>query len=509
MDSLLNQLPNELKAKVQLVLQERDRLQVENQLLRQTVRLLQLEKYGPQSEKLSDQQLQLLDQEPSVTAAEVQAEAARGPLPERRPRRAPNQGHPGRGPLPAHLERREVIIPCPPEQKCCAKCGEERPVIGYAISEELDVDPAHYFVRVTKREKRASHCLPEQGVVTAPCPSKIIAKSKLSNGLIVDLVLRKFDEHMPVYRQCLSIERDAQVELSRQTVVESVLAVGQLLRPVVQVLAKDLMDQGYIQADETPVPCQTRETPGRNHQAYMWQFSRPGGPVVFDFRMGRSREGPKQFLNGFQGTLQCDGYAAYSDLGPGIVYAGCWSHLRRGFHKAHQLAPEDPLPLEVIDQIRGLYQVEEQARVEGLTPEGRLALRQQKSRPLVDVLKARILAIGHQATPGSQLGKACKYAVGQWPRLEVFLQDGRLEIDNNWCENGMRKIALGRRNWLHIGSEQAGPLVANIASVIETCARLGINARQYLNQTLPKLPTWPINKIADLSPLTWAAAQRS
>lgn len=509
MDLLLNQLPAELKAQVQLVLAERDRLRFENQLLRQTVRLLQLEKYGPHSEKLSDQQLQLLDQEPSVTAAEVQAEAERGSLPQARPQRKPNAGHPGREPLPAHLERREVIVPCSPEQKCCLHCGQERPVIGYEVTEELDVDPVHYFVQVIKREKRASHCLPEEGVVTAPCPPKIIAKSKLSNELIVELVLRKFDEHMPVYRQCLSIERDTQVELSRQTLVESVLAVGQLLRPVVQILAKDLIDHGYIQADETPVPCQTRRTPGKNHQAYMWQFSRPGGPVVFDFRMGRSREGPKQFLNGFQGTLQCDGYAAYNDLGPGIVYAGCWSHLRRGFHKAHQLAPEDPLPLEVIDQIRGLYQVEEQARVQGLSPEARLALRQQQSRPLVEALQAQIQAIGQQTTPASQLGKACKYALGQWPRLEVFLKDGRLEIDNNWCENGMRKIALGRRNWLHIGSEQAGPLVANIASVIETCARLGINARQYLSQILPKLPTWPINQVADLSPLTWKAAQPS
>ncbi len=509
MDSLLNQLSPELKAQVQLVLSERDRLQVENQLLRQTVRLLQLEKYGPGSEKLSDQQLQLLDQEPSVTTAEVQAEAARGPLTQRRTKRAPNQGHPGRAPLPPHLERREVIIPCAPEQKCCPHCGEERPIIGYEVTEELDVDPVHYFVRVTKREKRASHCLAEEGVVTAACPPKIIPKSKLSNELIVELVVRKFDEHMPVYRQCQSLERDAQVELSRQTVVESIMAVGQLLRPVVQVLAKELIQSGYIQADETPVPCQSGRTAGKNHQAYMWQFSRPEGPVVFDFRMGRGREGPKQFLQGFAGTLQCDGYAAYDDLGPGITYAACWSHARRGFHKAHQLAPEDPLPLEIIEQIRGLYQVEEQARLQGLSPQARLAARQERSRPLVDALKARILAVAQQATPASQLGKACKYALGQWPRLEVYLKDGRLEIDNNWCENGMRKVALGRRNWLHIGSEQAGPKVATIASIVETCARGGVNVRQYLSQVLPKLPTWPINKVAQLTPLAWKLAPPS
>src|SRR5262249_39009687 len=157
---------------------------------------------------------------------------------------------------------------------------------GYEISEELDMDPVHFFVRVTKREKRGSHCLPEQGVLTAPCPLKIIPKSKLSNEVIIDMVVRKYDEHMPVYRQCMVLERDAALEVSRQTVVDAILAVGQLLRPLVQVLVKDLIAGGYIQADETPVPCQSERTRGKNHQAYMWEFSRPNGPVVFDFRMG-------------------------------------------------------------------------------------------------------------------------------------------------------------------------------------------------------------------------------
>jgi len=511
MDALLTQLPSELKAQVQLVLAERDRLQSENQLLRQAIRLLQLEKYGKRSEKLSDQQLNLLDQEPSVTAAEVQAEAERPPLPPATPRtkRPPNQGHPGRAALPAHLERREVVIGCPDAQKCCPHCGEERSVIGYEVSEELDMDPVHYFVRVIKREKRASHCLPEEGVATAPCPLKIIPKSKLSNEIIIDLVVRKYDEHTPVYRQCLAIERDAGVELSRQTLIDSIMAVGQLLGPVVGVLVKDLIAGGYIQADETPMPCQSERTQGKNHQAYMWEFSRPYGPVVFDFRMGRGREGPKQFLQGFQGMLQCDGYGAYNDLGPGITYAGCWSHARRPFHKAHLLVPQDPVPLEILERIKGLYQVEEQARTQRLSAQQRLALRQEFSAPVLAALKPSISAIGQSATPASQLAKACNYALGQWSRLEEFLKDGRIEIDNNWCENGMRKMAIGRRNWLHIGSEQAGPKVAAIASIIETCYRMQINVRDYLRDVLPKLPDWPITKVAQLSPLTWKPASQS
>lgn len=295
MDALFNQLPAEVKTQVELVCAERDRLRSENQLFRQAIRLFQLEKYGKRSEKLSDDQLNLLDQEPSVTAAEVEGEAlTESACPSTpRPKRPANQNHPGRAPLPAHLERREVIIPCPDSQKHCPDCHAERPVIDYEVSEELDMDPVHFFVRVIKREKRGSHCLPEQGVVTAPCPPKIIPKSKLSNEVIIDMVVRKYDEHMPVYRQCMVLERDAALEVSRQTVVDGILAVGQLLRPVVQVLVKDLIAGGYIQADETPVPCQSERTRGKNHQAYMWEFSRPNGPVVFDFRMGRGGTDPK------------------------------------------------------------------------------------------------------------------------------------------------------------------------------------------------------------------------
>jgi hypothetical protein len=235
----------------------------------------------------------------------------------------------------------------------------------------------------------------------------------------------------------------------------------------------------------------------------MWEFSRPGGPVVFDFRMGRERAGPEQFLRHFKGKLQCDGYAAYDKLGEDIVYAGCWSHVRRGFHKAHLLAPTDLVPLELLDRIGRMYQVEEQARMEQLTPEQRRVLRQENSRSLVESFKERIIAVRQTALPKSKLGKACDYTLGQWERLLVFLDDGRVEIDNNWCENAIRPIALGRKNWLHIGSEQAGPKIAAIASVMETCKRLGVNIRAYLADVLPKLPEWPISHVAELSPLTW------
>jgi hypothetical protein len=225
--------------------------------------------------------------------------------------------------------------------------------------------------------------------------------------------------------------------------------------------------------------------------------------------MGRGRDGPASFLKGFAGILQSDGYAAYDDLGEQIVYAGCLAHARREFVDAAKVAPLDPLPAEVIARFGELYAVEKQARESGLGIEERKALRQQKSVAVMAALKERLIAIRQQITPGGTLAKACQYTLGQWSRLEEFLKDGRVEIDNNWCEGAIRPLALGRKNWLHIGSEAAGPKVAAIASIVETCRRLDINLRNYLNDVLPRLGQWPINRVAELTPTAWKAAQRS
>jgi hypothetical protein len=187
-------------------------------------------------------------------------------------------------------------------------------------------DPATFHVRVTLREKRGSHCQEEQGVATAPAPAKIVPKSKLPNELIIEALARKYQQHTPVYRQCAVLAEDHGIDLSRATVTAGILAAGGLLAAVVRAQAQELGKSSYLQADETTVPVQTGEKSGRNHRAYLWEYSQPGGPVVFDFQMGRGREGPEKFLIGFRGTLQCDGYGAYDQLGEGIIYAGCMAH---------------------------------------------------------------------------------------------------------------------------------------------------------------------------------------
>jgi transposase len=481
------------------------------ELQEQKIRLLNFKLWGPKGDTISPAQTALLFEEASVTSAEIQTEASLPPGQKENPlprAKRPHPNHPGREKLPEHLERREVIIACHPKDCRCDQCGAERPVIGYERSEELVCDPATFHVRVTLREKRGSHCQEEQGVATAPAPAKIVPKSKLSDEFIIEALARKYQQHTPIYRQCAALADNHGIDLSRATLTSGILAAGGLLTAVVRAQAEELRKSSYLQADETTVPVQTGEKSGRNHRAYIWEYSQPGGPVVFDFQMGRGREGPEKFLLGFRGTLQCDGYAAYDQLGEGIVYAGCMAHARRGFVEAAKLTPQNPLPPEIVQRIGQVYAVEEKAWQTGLGPAERHALRQSQSAPLMEALKLRLVEIRQQIAPGGKLAQACDYTLGQWSRLEEYLKNGLVEIDNNWCEGALRPLALGRKNWLHLGSPEAGPKVAAIASIVETCRRLDVNLRAYLKDILPKLGDWPANRVAELTPTAWKAAQK-
>lgn len=517
-ETLLSQLPADLRsdfaqyiATLEIARQSAENAkqsaESENKLLREEIRLLRIEKFGPKSDQLSDSQLELLEGEPSVTVEEIETEARRTPAEKRELK--PRKAHPGRKELPAHLPRVEKLIPCTEAECRCEQCGQEKKVIGFETSEELDVEPAKYFVRVNHREKRACPACPEMGVTTAALAPKIIEKAKAADSMVVDAVIKKYGDHLPLYRQSAILEREAGVELSRATLCGWVMKAGELLEAVTGAMRADLLGGKYIQADETPVGVHNQKAKGKNHQGYFWEYSRPGGPVLFDFQMGRSRKGPRRFLATFGGVLQTDGYAAYAKVGAcDVIHAGCWAHVRREFVDALKVDPENETAQSVIASIGALYLVEKQAREQKLSHADRLLLRQQQGvAGKIAQLKAEIVEARKQVLPKSLLGKACDYALGQWPRLIIYAENGEVEIDNNWCENAIRPFAVGRKNWLHIGSEIAGPRVAAITSIFETCRRLGINIRDYLNDVLPRLPNWPINRVAELTPMVWAAAR--
>jgi transposase len=477
------------------------------QALEEQLRLERIAKYGPGSEKLNSTQLELLEWELGVSGDEVEAESKREPLPtaesENRRKR-----HPGRQTLSAELPRVERVIPSEAEQCSCQVCGRETAVIGYEQSEQLDVKPAEYFVLVTKREKRVCRSCEEAGVITAPLPSRIIDKSLVSDQVIINTVIAKYSDHQPLYRQSVILERETGIEISRATMTGWVMRVGELLLPIAGAMGRELLAASYIQADETPVDVQTHDKRGKNHRAYLWQYGQPGGSVVFDFRMGRNREGPKRFLGQFEGILQSDGYAAYEQVGgPKMVHASCWAHSRRKFFDALKLNPDDRVAARIVGQMNDLFAIDAEARAQNLDHAARQVLRTERARPLLDQIRRQVEAARASALPASALGKAAKYTLTLWSKLTRFLDHPELELSNNLAENSMRPLVLGRKNWIHIGSQQAGPKIAAILSVVETCRRLMLPLRDYLASILPGLADLPIQQVRQLTPAAWSASR--
>jgi transposase len=474
------------------------------QVLEERLRLQLIAKYGPGGEKLNDAQLELLELEPGVSSVEVVAESEREPLPTATKRKRP---HPGRQTLPPELPRLERVIGCAPEQCTCQACGQAMAVIGYEQSEQLDVEPAKYFVVVTKREKRACQSCGNGGVTAAHLPARIIDKSLVSDRVVIDTVVAKYSDHLPLYRQSAILEREAGIEISRATLDGWVMRVGELVVPIVSIMGRELVSGSYIQADETPVDVQMHDGRGKNHQAWLWQYGRPGGNVVFDFRLGRGREGPKRFLGKFEGILQSDGYAAYEQVGgPKMVHAGCWAHARRKFFEAVKLHPGDRVSVRIVARIDELFAIDAQARAGNLDYAARHVLRLERAKPLLDLLKLEVEAARVDALPSSALGKAARYTLALWRKLTCFLEYPELELSNNFAENSMRPLVVGRKNWIHIGSQHAGPKVAAILSIVESCRRLKIPTRDYLAAVLPGLADLPMNRLKERTPSAWAAA---
>ena len=473
------------------------------QVLEEQLRAERISKYGPKSDSIPSAQLELLEAEPGVSSEEVAAEAEREPVAAIRKKARP---HPGRQPLPADLPRVERVIVCSQEQCICAACGEQTSVIGYDQSEQLDVEPAKYFVVRTRREKRACKGCADKGVIAAPLPEQVIPKSLVSDRMIIDTVLSKYTAHIPLYRQSALLERNTGLVITRATMDGWVMRVGELLMPIVRVMRRELLGGTYIQADEPPVAVQKHDGSGTNHQAYLWQYGAPGASVVFDFRMGRAREGPKLFLDKYEGLLQTDGYTAYDGVGgKQIVHAACWAHSRRKFTDALKLNPKDQIATRLLKQIDDLFAIDARAREQKLTHADRNHMRQQETAPLLDALHQDLKLARQQALPASATGKAADYALNLWHKLTRFLEHPELELSTNLAENSMRPIALGRKNWIHLGSQNAGPKVAAILSVLESCRRLSINPREYLADILPGLAKTSIHSLHTLTPNNWAA----
>ena len=491
------------------VIADRNAIAADRELLR--VQLIEALRraFGRTSEKLDPSQLQLgfAEMADAVCAALPEHEVAPETTarddeepPPRRGRRKPG-GVRILGPeLPR--ERREVL---PPEdERSCRACGEEKSRIGEEISEELDYVPAHFRVIEHVRIKLACRSC-ECGVVIGDAPLRPIPRSKASAGLLAHVVISKYADHLPLYRQEKMLAR-AGMHLVRQTLCDWVAGVAELVAPLVSVLEHEVVSSGYVGADETPIRILRTGKKKASHQGYLWVY-RGGGAVVYRATMSRSRDGPNAFLRDFRGILQVDGYVGYDELcaQERVTRAGCMAHVRRGFHDAfrYDMAGAS-MALGIIQR---LYRIEERAREGGLDAAGIRALRQRESRPLLDALWKLLPQLRERGLPSSPLGKAVGYAEGQWPMLEVYLEHGHVAIDNNAVERAVRGIAVGRKNWLFAGSFAGAERAAAMYSLVESAKMAGVEPYAYLADVLARLPGTPMSRVAELTPRAWAAAR--
>ena len=376
--------------------------------------------------------------------------------------------------------------------------------IGEEISEELDYVPAHLRVIEHVRIKMACRGC-ESGVVVGDAPLRPIPRCKASPALLAHVVIGKYADHLPLHRQEKMLARGG-ITLVRQTLGDWIAGVAELVAPLVAVIERDVLTSRYVRADETPIRILRTGKKSKSHQGYLWAYL-GGGAVVYRATLSRARDGPRAVLGDFRGVLQVDGYAGYDGIGAegAIVRAGCMAHTRRGFHEAFG---HDPAGASLaLGLIQRLYAIEAEAREGGLDATATLALRQQKSVPVMAQLHGLLLELAERALPSSLLGKAVSYAKGQWERLTVFLEHGHVGIDQNPVENAIRGIAVGRKNWLFAGSPAGAERAAAMYTLVESAKMAGVDPLAYLTDVFARLPATPLSRVAELTPRAWAAAR--
>jgi transposase len=478
--------------------------QQENALLRQKLDALARRVFGVSSEALNPAQLQLLLQLPELAAQPAETP----PAPVVVEKRQPSVRKARALRLPEHLPVvEEVIEPEPVKQAP----GDWR-CIGQEVSEQLDYEPARFLRRRTIRKKYVHRTEVDTVPVIAPLPERLLDRSLPAPGLLAHILVSKYCDHLPLYRQEQIYAQRHQVQLARQTLARWVALAADWLKPIYEQIRTGVLAGGYVQVDETPIDY-LEPGHGRTKQGYLWTGSRPGGDVFFHWATSRAAACLAEVMPPtFTGTLQCDGYAAYRTFAhhhhQPIVLAGCWAHVRRKFYESQANSPR--LAGWLLGQIQHLYRIEARLRQQRAGPALRMAIRASECRPIVKRIERALLklkASGRQL-PQSPLGTALDYTLGLWPTLEVYLADGRVEIDNNLVENAIRPTAIGKKNWLFVGEADAGERSAIIYTVIECCRRRGLNPFAYLREVLTRLPNMTNRQIPEVTPAAWQKSQK-
>jgi transposase len=484
---------------------------LERTQLETTIRLLKSERerllrrlFTPRSEKLDPAQAELFRAE-LLTEAEAelaaeQAEKAAARLADDEERKAPRKSG-GRRRPPGNLRRERREHTLPESQRMCPCCAAAMEPFGEDVTEQIEYVPASLFVIEHARIKYACRCC-EQGVRIAPLPAQPIEKGLAGPGLLAHVALSKYGHHLPLYR-LEQIFAEQGYPISRKTMCDWVTATAALLDPVVREQKRLLLAEPLLQADETPVPYQDPSRKGKLSQGYLWSYTKPRAEVVFDFTATRARAAPKAFLDGFGGYLQTDGYVGYASLFENRTDAriGCLAHVRRKFFEARSEA-EDSAGT-VLAAIQRVYRVERRCRDEGVRGAELLVVRERDVLPILLELEAFFAYLEPRTLPQSLIGRAVRYAIGQWPSIRRYTVVAEAEADNNSCEQTIRTPVLGRKNWLFAGSLEGGRRGAVLFSLIVTCKRLGIDPAAYLTDVIARVPTHPNSRIGELLPRAW------
>jgi len=465
--------------------------------------------YGRSSETYHPDQLllePLLLQSLSAATASPLPVPPATPAPERPRRHTPH----GRLPIPEHLERVIIDLEVPESERLCPRTGKPMVVIGYEDSEKLEYRPGRLFVNVYRRTKYAS---PDRvagngvGVLMAPLPDHPIPKCKADVGLIAHAIVSKYADHIPLYRQDAIFSREG-VDIARSTLDDWALATADALEPLGVALKRAVLATDVLFTDDTHIPLLERGR-GKTRQARMWVYIRgaPGPPLTaYDFTLDRRKQRPLEYLGRYQGYIHADAYSGYDQLfaQDGVIEIGCWCHGRRRFDEAMTSRPREAS--EILARLGQVYALEKQWRGEPA------AVRKQQRlthvQPLLTTLFDRVGQMRSITLPSEPLRQAIDYVLHQRQALLRFLEDGRLELDNNTAENAIRPLALGRKNYLFCGSERGGRAAALYLGLIQSCKACDLNPWAYFDDVLRRLMSHPVHRLRELLPDQWQPVTR-
>lgn len=406
--------------------------------------------------------------------------------------------------LPTNLPIEKQILDLPEEEKICPKTNKPLVKIGEEITSKLAYKPGSYYIKQIIRPKYAT---PEGSIATEFLPESLLERCQADESLLAHIITQKYIDHLPLYRISEIFLREG-ISISRQTLCKWVMRCGQALKPLYQELQKQILQSQNIFVDETPIDMQN---PGKLKQAYMWVIAGGEGPDPpyrsYHFRMTRKHQHIQELLQGYNGVLHSDKYGAYEKLAKnkGIIWCPCWSHIRRKFFEAEGQAFREYM----LRKIRYLFMLERIAWAR--TPEERLKIRKEKEEPIIDELikEAKEKLADRKILPKSKLREALGYFCGLIPYLKNYTKEANARLDNNVAERAVRPLAIGRKNWLFIGSEKGGEAAAILFSLVQSCKGIGVNPQEYLEDVMRRLMSHNSQKLYELLPDHWAKMRRS